>query len=174
MKIELTPGDYFREGKYFSRRFERELDVSVDLNATVSDEYIERCVDAVENFSDDTVTELCEAAKRYCLAFFELCKEDGDEAFADGLPPVTADTPAREMMQYFDLGELSIDEPKDEGQLYFRFSGSCDWEIEHGFEAVFQNGRLVYAGSFEDVSPSRLGYFIEKQGREFNYAIKDN
>ena len=37
MKIELTPDEYFREGKYFSKRFDRERTVSVDLDNEVSD-----------------------------------------------------------------------------------------------------------------------------------------
>ena len=76
-------------------------------------------------------------------------------------------------MQYVRIGELLIDEPEQEGKLYFRFSGGCDWEIEHGFEAAFQDGRLVYVGAYEQVTPSRLGYYINKQGREWNYAISE-
>ena len=176
MKIELTPGKYFREGKYYSKRFDQEMEVAVALDAKVSDEYISRCVDTVESFSGKTITELCEAAKRYTLEFIELLKEDAGEDFSfedEDLPVITEDTPAGEMMQYVQIGELLIDEPEQEGQLYFRFSGGCDWEIEHGFEAAFQDGRLVYAGAYEQVTPSRLGYYINKQGREWNYAISE-
>lgn len=175
MKIELLPGDYFREGKYFSKRFERELEVSVALDDNVSDEYVERCVDTVESFSDEMMDTICEAAKRYCLAFIALCKEDvSDEEFDYDefeLPHVTENTSAREMLQYFGISTLSCDEPENENDLYFRLSGGCDWEIEHGFEAAFCNGRLVYLGSFEDVSPSRLDYYVTNKGREWNYAL---
>lgn len=175
MKIELTEGKYFREGKYFSKRFDCEMTVAVDLEAAVSDEYISRCADAAENFSEETIAELCEAAKRYALAFIREYREDMGDDFSfeeEELPEITEDTPASEMMQYFRLGELIIDEPEQEGQLYFRFSGGCDWEIEHGFEAAFQDGKLVYVGSFDDVKPYRLDYYVNDKGREWNYAIK--
>lgn len=174
MKIELTDGDYFREGKYFSQRFGRELEVDVDLDDDVSDEYVEHCVDSVESFSDEMMNQINEAAKRYALAFIALCKEvTGDDfSFADeNLPVITEDTPASDVAQYFQIGALYVDEPENGTELYFRLSGNCDWEIEHGFEAAFRDGVLVYLGSFEDVSPSRLDYYVTNKGREWNYAL---
>ena len=60
--------------------------------------------------------------------------------------------------------------PKGDCQQYFRLSGGCDWEGEHGLEAGFQDGRLVYLGSFEDVTPSRLNYYVSGKGKEWNYV----
>ena len=37
MKIELTEGCYFREGKYFSKRFDKELAVYADLDESMTE-----------------------------------------------------------------------------------------------------------------------------------------
>ena len=175
MKLELTTDGFWRKGSYFSKRFDGTLEVLARADAGLSDAYIEQCADAAENLSDDMMNEICGAAKRYALAFIGEYMEDLDEDFSfedEGLPEITEDTPAGEMIDYFTIGEVIADQPKGDCQQYFRLSGSCDWETEHGFEAAFQNGKLVYLGSFDDVTPSRLDYFINGKGREFNYALE--
>ena len=175
MKIELTNNDHFREGTYFSKRFDCGMTVSSDLDNSVSDEYIERCVDAAELFSDEMINTINEAAKRYALAFIEEIKEETGEDFSfedEDLPEITEDTPASEMPEYFHFNELSADKPEHENQLYFRLSGGCDWESEHGLEAAFCDGKLINLGSFEQATPHRVDYFISGKGREWNYAIK--
>ena len=174
MKIELTPGEYFREGKYYSNRFGKELTVSVELNQNVSDDAVSQCVEMLENFSDAQMNILNEAAKRYALAFIEEIKEEVGDDFSfedEDLPEITEDTPADEMPEYFEISEVLINEPEQEGQIYFRLCGGCDWEIEHGFEAAFQDGRLVYLGAFEEATPGRVDYYINGKGREWNYAL---
>jgi hypothetical protein len=174
VKIELKPDGDYLVGKYNSKRFGCELDVEALIGDGISEEYMQRCVDAAENFSDDMMNEINEAAKRYALAFIELCKEAVGDDFSfedEDLPVITEDTPASEAAQYYRISALYPDAPKDGAELYFRFSGGCDWEIEHGFEAVFRDGKLVYLGSYDDVTPSRLDYYISREGREFNYAL---
>ena len=175
MKIELTNGKYFREGKYYSERFACEMTASSDLDNPVSDEYIERCADAAECFSDEMMNTINEAAKRYALTLIEEIREETGEDFSfedEDLPEITEDTPASEMPEYFRFNELSADKPEHENQLYFRLSGGCDWEIEHGLEAAFCDGKLIYLGSFEQATPHRVDYFTSGKGREWNYAIE--
>lgn len=175
MKLEFTEQDGYLVGKYDSRRFGCELEVESYIEDNVSEEYMQRCVDAAESFSDEMINEINEAAKRYALAFIEEIKEEIGEDFSfedEDLPEITEDTPASEVAQYFGLSSLYPDAPENGTELYFRLSGHCDWEIEHGFEAAFSDGKLVYLGAYEEATPSRLDYFINEEGREFNYAIK--
>ncbi|MBP0975377.1 MAG: hypothetical protein J6Z40_06110 [Oscillospiraceae bacterium] len=175
MKIELTEGCYFREGKYFSKHFDKELAVYADLDESMTEEYVGRCADAVEHFSDEMTDTINEAAKRYALDTIAGYMEDEGEDFSFeeyDLPEITEDTPAGDMPEYFRFKELIVNKPKQEGQLYFRLCGGCDWENEHGFEAAFQDGTLVYLGAFCEAVPGRLDYFVSGKGREFNYAIK--
>ena len=173
MKIELKENVSYLEGKYFSQRLGCEITVSADLEDALSEDYILRCVDALEQFDDSMMNELNEAAKRYALGFIELCR-DGAEDFSFeefDLPEITEETPADDMPQYYGISEMYADAPGDDTELYFRLSGWCDWEPEHGFEAAFRDGKLVYLGAYEDASPSRLDYYISEEGREFNYAF---
>lgn len=132
-------------------------------------------MDAVEGFSDEMMHTINEAAKRYCLALIEMLKKEGEDfSYKEfGMPYVTDEMPADEMPRYFEISEISADEPETEDQLYFRLTGGCDWEIEHGFEAAFCDGKLIYLGSYEQATPRQVGYYITGKGRAFNYAIND-
>ena len=174
MKIELIRNDGWLEGKYFSERFQCELDVSAEINENISEEYVQRCVDAVEGFSDAMLDEICEAAKRYCLAFIRVEKDaQGDEyQVSEPYQSVTKDTPARELLHLVSFHSLVIDEIENEDLLYFRLSGGCDWEIEYGIEADFLDNQLFYLGSFEHVEADD-DYYSSGKGMQWNYALTD-
>ena len=175
MKIELVPEKYFREGTYFSSRFGNEIEVSVESDETVSDAYIEHCIRTVEGFSDEMLDCICAAAKRYCLAFIALCKEAMGDDFSfehAELPFVTEETPVREMCGLMQISGMIISEPEDENRMDFTLTGSCEWEIEHGIEITFVDGKPVYLGTNDGVRPSDTDYYVTGEGRAWNYAIE--
>lgn len=158
--------------KFYCRQLDCEIEVEADDG--VSTEYIRRCSDMIENMSDTLRDEICEAAKRFCLAFLANEKD----AVGDGFQPtepyhrITKDTPARELLALVQLDRMMIGEPADERQLYFRLSGSCDWEIEHGIEADVLDGQLFYLGDYEGVDADS-DYYRTGTGRQWNYALTD-
>lgn len=159
------------KGKFFCGR----LGYTIEIEAEgVSEEYVRRCAETAENMSDALYHEICEAAKRYCLAFLRTEKDAQGEDFAVTEPyhRVTKDTPAEAVMQMCQFDTLYIDEIEDERQLYFTLGGNCDWEIEHGLEADILGGALFYLGGFEQVRADS-DYYRTGIGRQWNYALTE-
>lgn len=120
----------------------------------VSGEYINKCVQLMTHLPAETFSQICEAAKRYCLFFIELCREAaGDRFDPSDFPPVTEDTPASEICKYFNIYTAEFEEPKDADIPALNLSGSCKWEREHGIQICILGDKLVYLGGFEGNSP---------------------
>jgi len=165
--MEWTQTEYGRESKCFCKLADAEIDIELSDGETPA-EYGEKCADALRNMPDALIQDILEAAKRYCLYFIELCKESAGENYDPAeFPPVTADTPAEEMRQYFEIDGVYVEDPEDSSQIGYRLSGGCDWEIEHGFEADILDGKLVYLGMFEMNSP----WNDFEPDDEWNFAI---
>ncbi len=170
--MTLTKDDEVWTGKFFCAKLGYEVEVEAD--GVVSEDYVRRCAAQIENMSDELYNAIREAAKRYCLAFLRREKDNLGEDFVieEDYQRVTKDTPAEDIMKMCQFDTLYIGEMEDESQIYFTLGGNCDWEIEHGLETGIQDGKLVYLGSFDDVStPAQLSYYTEDNGRQWNYAL---
>ena len=150
------------------------LGYDIELEAEcVSEDYVRRCAAVIENMSDELCTAICEAAKRYCLWFVDAEKDAMGDTYAETEPyhRIHADTPAEKLLPLFSFGTLYIRETEDEHELFFTLGGGCDWEIEHGIEAAFKDGKLAYLGSYEGVTADGLHYYTEAEGKEWNHAL---
>lgn len=150
------------------------LGYDIELEAeNVSEDYVRRCADVIENMSDELYRAVCEAAKRYCLWFIAEEKDAMGDTFekTEQYHKIKADTPAEELLPLFTFGTLYIGETEDENELFFTLGGGCEWEIEHGIEAAFKDGTLAYLGSYEGVTADGLDYYIDEEGWEWNHAL---
>ena len=120
----------------------------------VSGEYIDKCIRHLIHLPEDTLSAVCEAAKRYCLFFIDLCREAAGERFdpAD-LPPVDKDTPVSEMYRYFNISTVEFEVPENGEIPALNLSGGCEWEPEHGIQICILGDKVVYLGAFEGCSP---------------------
>ena len=161
-------GEYW-VGKFFCEKLGYEIEVEAE---GVSEDYVQHCAAQVENMSDALYDAIREAAKHYCLAFLRTEKDalGNDFEITEEYHKVTRDTPAEDVIKMITLDGLVIDEIEDENQLYFRLSGGCDWEIEHGIEADVLNGQLFYLGGFEHVDADS-DYYRTGLGAQWNYAL---
>lgn len=130
--------------------FDRVLDVTIDKGVPL--EYAEKCAEALNSLSEETVKDIYEAAKRYCLFFIDLCGDAWDYDDYDMQIRVTKDTPAEDMRSEIRPNVFIVDTPKDE-RIGFHIECDCSWEPEHGLEITILDGKLVYLGGFEDSSP---------------------
>lgn len=161
-------GEGFK-GKLFCKR----LGCAIEVEAEgVSEDYVRRCAETVEQMTDELYRAISEAAKRYCLAFLRTEKDaQGDEfAATEKYHRVTKDTPAEDIMKMCQFDTLYIGEMEDESRLCFRLGGNCDWEIEHGIEADVLDGQLFYLGGFEQVDADSE-YYRTGLGKQWNYAL---
>lgn len=119
-------------------------DINVSLHGNVSEEYAERCAEALNHLSAGVVDEICNAAVRYFSHHRRHVGEEIDELMHVS---VTELSEPREILKCIQVGVLIVDEPKDERIGYHVLCG-CDWEEEHGLEFTILDGKLVYLGGF--------------------------
>lgn len=162
--MELEHTEYGREGSFFCKPANAEIDLLVP-DDEVSEEYIERCIASVNGMTDRLMSEICSAAKRYCLKMKALCSEAGED-FADVAAfPVDENTPPEDMPKYFSITGMVIEEPEDDSIIGYQLSCNCDWEHEHGMEIDILGDKLVYLGMYEDNSP-----WFDYEESEWNFA----
>ena len=147
--MNLKKTNFGREGTVFCKLRGSEIDLLIS-DDEVTEEYAEKCVEAMNHMSDETIETICQAAKAYCLKFMELA---GDVIEEDMTVPITAETPAKEILKCFAPTILVIQNPKDDTKTGYQFECGCDWEIEHGMEIDILDDKVVFLGPFEGRSP---------------------
>lgn len=148
--MNLKKTEFGREGTVFCKLRDSEIDLFIP-DEEVTEKYIEKCVEAMNNMSDETIDVICRAAKAYCLKYKELLTDDDFEEFMT--VPITPETPAKELLKCFAPTELIIENPDDDTKIGYQLSCRCDWEIEHGIEIDILDDKVVYLSSFNDRSP---------------------
>lgn len=147
----ITEGRFWSEGKFVCSPFRR--DMKVLIYSSADKDYAELCVRDFNNISGELLGRLCRAAVLYCFAslnsWAEIDKRDEIEAKLS--VPLTPDMPPEKILNCLRPVILSVRESQD-GQIGYSVEFDCDFEPEHGMEAVFLGGELIYAGPFADYS----------------------
>lgn len=169
-KLQVSVSGEFKDGFFYCDKLDEGVEVTADK--TVSDAYMEKCADAVKNMPQTTLIAIWEGAKKTCLAFIEQEKEALGDQFESlrTSPDIKADTPSKEMAKYIRLGEMTIETPKDESVIGYELNGSCEWNLDAGFEVVIVSDRVIYAGEFSQYSPWDTEYYTKGDGAALNYA----
>lgn len=142
---DIQDGEYGPEGVMHWDLFDEEIKVSIDEDTDIA--YAEKCAEALNNLSEETVREIWEAAKRYCLFFIDLCGEELDE-WNEMTIKVTKETPAEEIKSQIYPTTLIVDTPEGEG-IGYHLECNCSWEAEHGLEITILDNKLLYLGAYE-------------------------
>lgn len=142
---DLDDGEYGLEGFMRWELFDEEITVSLEEGVDIA--YAEKCAEALNNLPEETVREIWEAAKRYCLYFVDICGDEWDDD--ETAVKVTESTPAEDMKSLIYPSCLIVEEPEDE-KTGFSIECNCSWEPEHGLEITILDNKLVYLGAFED------------------------
>lgn len=149
MITDIEEGEYGLEGFTYWELFDEKIDVTIEEDVDVA--YAEKCAEALNNLSEETVNAIWEAAKKYCLHFIEICGDEWDE-WNEMSFKVTEDTPAEKIKSEIFPSVLIVDKPEDE-RVGFHIECNCSWESEHGLEITILDGKPVYLGAFEGRSP---------------------
>ncbi len=151
MIAAITEGRFWKEGKFISTLFRRDMKVLIYNGADV--EYAELCVNDFNDLSDRLVEKMCRAAVLYCFtslnSWAEIDKRDEIEAKLN--VPLSPDMPPENILKCLRPVILSVREAQD-GQIGYSVEFDCDFEPEHGMEAVILDGKLIYTGPFADHS----------------------
>ena len=169
-KLQVSESEGFKDGFFYCEKLGEGIEVTAEKS--VSDAYMEKCAEAVKNMPQTTLTAIWEGAKKTCLAFIEQERETLGSSFESlrTSPRITADTPAKEMAKYIRLGEMQIFKPADEKVIGYELNGSCEWDLEQGFEVVILSDRVIYAGDFNLFSPWDTESYTTGDGAAANYA----
>lgn len=146
MITDIKQGEYGLEGSLDWELFGEKIDVQIEDGTDI--EYAEKCAESLQNLPEETVQAIWKAAKRYCLAFIELCGEGWDDLDEMSVE-VSEDMPAEKIKSEICPSLLIVNKPNGEG-IGFHLEGGCTWDPEHGIEITILNGKLVYLGPFED------------------------
>ena len=169
-KLQVSESEEFKDGFFYCEKLGEGIEVTAEKS--VSDAYMEKCAEAVKNMPQTTLTAIWEGAKKTCLAFIEQEREALGSSFESLRisPRITADTPAAEMAKYIRLGEMQIFKPADEKVIGYELNGSCEWDLEQGFEVVILSDRVIYAGDFNLFSPWNTEPYTTGDGAALNHA----
>ena len=147
----LTSDSTYREGTVYCKLCDSDIKVML-FDDEVTQEYAERCAEAMNSMPDELIDAICRAAKQFCITF---CNEISDEwrEELDLAVPVNEDTPPREMMKCFRPIGLQVEPPQDPSRIGYQLECECDWEEEHGMEIDVLDGKLVFLCEFTGSSP---------------------
>ena len=142
---DIEEGEYGLEGLTRWELFGEEIEVNIDKG--VDPAYAEKCAEALNALSEETIRAIWEAAKKYCLYFTELCGDDWNSWNKMSFE-VTEETPAEKLKSEIFPRGLIVNRPKDE-RIGFHLECNCSWEPEHGLEITILDGKLVYLGAYD-------------------------
>lgn len=150
-------------------------EMEVHFPSETKREYAEKCVEYMQNMDNNTMHRLAKYLYRYFRYFSKFFDDDDFEEFLQ----MPRNVSEEDILKYVQPGTIMIEEGCREDRIEFHVGGSCNWEIEHGFEFTISDGKILYVGSFDDVPPYNakgleyLGFYDEKADTIMNYADKE-
>lgn len=157
MIINLQEGKFFREGKIYSSLFKSDMPILIENEAEVS--YAEKCVDHLNNMSE-------ELKESICRALLEFCLENIDNR--EGFPvPVSYSTEPKDILRCVVPKRFTVTEPVDADVIAWQMECEAEHEPDHAIEIDVRDGKLVYLGCYFNGSPWK-----DYSGDISNYAVK--
>ncbi len=157
MIINLQEGKFFREGKIYSSLFKKDMPIIIDNDAEVS--YAEKCVDSLNNMSQELMDSICRAMLDFCLENI-----DDRNGF---LVPLSQETEPKEILRCIVPKRFTVMEPLDADVAAWQMECEAEHEPDHVIEIDVRDGKLVYLGCYFNGSPWR-----NYDGDISNYAVK--
>lgn len=165
MIYDVTETEYGIEGKMHCTLFDKEIEVMMEESVDL--QYAQQCAADLNNLSPETISAICKALKAYCLYALEAWRDAGEDLTDRMTIAISEMTDERDILKCI-YPALTVDEPAGKG-IGYRITGSCDWELEHGFTIALLNGRLCYCGiwyeadAWSDFYPMRSMNFANRK-----------
>lgn len=103
-------------------------------------EYAEKCAEALNVLSAETIDRLCKYSDRYRKDFCSCVGED--------CPKLSR---TKDILKYIDPLSLCVIEPQD-NDIVLHLELNCAWEEEHGMQWLMKAGKILYVGPYDDIS----------------------
>lgn len=128
------------EADAYINLFEKEIEIHFESEEDIA--YAELCVAHFNTLSEEQITQICEAAIRYCNEFLEEIDEE---------PQIFA-TP-RDVLKEITPRGMQIAQPVNRSVPIIDLELDCSWEEEHGMQWVIRGDKVLYVGAYEGVDP---------------------
>ena len=135
----IKDGEFGKEAEVYFSLYERYIsmiDEGDDIN------YVQLCVENLNNLSESLIISLCEASIRYCNDFLDAVGEETKD-FND----------VKEVLEMIYPSMLVVPEQEYQNEPVIHLELNCDWEEEHGMEWIIRNNQLLYVGAFNGEDP---------------------
>lgn len=138
------------EGTAFFPYFNKEI--AVICRKGVSSEYIETCLNYLEEVDETLILQIC----KYAEYFLKDVLENTSVGELDDEKAFPYDSPL-DLLQYMSFETLYIEKPSesitDSSQInVLNLTGSCDWWEDEGLQCLVRDGEVIYLGYFGDLS----------------------
>lgn len=151
-------------GEIYFKLANNKIDLLVDKGTDI--EYAEECINYVNNLKDNVIEEICKSA----INSYEECLKDSDylEYFDLDIP---LSINGREILKYIKFKLLMIENNDKHKDIAFSLSGECMWDDSHDYEWVIRDGKVLYMGWCENISPwlGKDDYSKEEYNFSCNY-----
>lgn len=145
-------------------------DVKVMYKKNISQEYVEKNIQYLNNLKGEFLESICAAVKRYYenyrIMYPDLC-EDLPEDILDDF-----EKDPKSILKYIDIGVYHFDNynKKDEDVPVINLGGDCAWSGDEGITIAAKDNQLIYVGPWEKLNVW-IGRMDSGVNRMFNYAI---
>ena len=141
--------------------------VSVLIENGTDLEYAEKCINYLNNLSDDVLIDLCKSAFYY---YKDYVKEEYIEEYSDVKE-------LSDILKKMQFQNLLVENKDKHSEIGFNLSGKCLWEEEHGFEWVVRDGKTLIMSWNNNTSPWNEEDFYKKYSYNFScryYVSKES
>lgn len=166
---DLKQTEFGIEGSMYCPIFDTEIEVIIENEKDIG--YAEKCAEYLYHLPQDVFSRLCTYIIRYCESYREIFDD-----YKDFIGNIPRNIQGKEILQYMTINMLIVEAPKDLSIIGFHVSGNCQWEQEHGLEFSIRDGKILYVGSFNDISAweNQHEYYDPNEGMScLNYADKE-
>lgn len=162
MITDIKKDDFGIEGKVYLDYFDADCNVVIDIDANL--EYAEKCVEMLDNLSDEALEMIEKALKVYCLTKIRKHKSIREN--------ITFDVDnVKNMLDYIFPQTVYIDNPEDDDEpdTGVRLECECDWEFDGIMEIIIRQGEVLYVGKGGELGVfDDFEYFNEDENNYIN------
>lgn len=152
-------------GTFYSQFFG--YDITVIYDKEISQEYVEKNIQYLNNLGQEFQSQLYAALKRFYLDYEEILPDICEDIDGNILEEFENDP--KSILKYIKISVYMFHKYSVENEEIFvlNLRGSCEWSGDEGLTIAAKNNQLIYVGPWEDID-----IWIEN-GREsmFNYAF---
>lgn len=143
-------------------------EIKVFTGNNISKEYINKCIEHLNNLSEEVLSKLCQGTINFCNDYRDVITEENVD-----IPESIKD---KEILKYIHPNSIVIEEEK-ENSIGYVVEFNCDWETEHGMAWSIRDNNAVYVGMYNVIDPwndNEYGNYLTGFSSSYQVSDKSN